>query len=63
MKNINTDWSKTMHMYGRYKEEIPSLTFEYEDTTLWGKGFDKERIVNNYLELQSMLHKAGLSHL
>ncbi|MDP2276693.1 MAG: radical SAM protein [Nitrospirota bacterium] len=63
MKNINTDWSKTMHMYGRYEEEIPSLTFEYEDTTPWGKGFDKERIVSNYLELQSRLHKAGLSHI
>jgi len=63
MKNINTDWSKTMHMYGRYKEEIPSLTFEYEDITPWGKGFKQDKIVNNYLELQARLHKAGLSHL
>ena len=64
MKNIGTDWSKTMHMYGRYKEEIPSLTFEYDAVNPWGgKGMTREQIVANYLELQSRLHKAGISRL
>jgi len=63
MKNITTDWSKTMHMYGRYGEEIPSLTFEYQDIAPWGKTFSQKQIVDNYLELQQRLQKAGLSRL
>jgi radical SAM superfamily enzyme YgiQ (UPF0313 family) len=60
IKCINTDWTKTMHMYGRYEHEIPTLTFEYEENTPWGKGLSNERIVNNYMELQERIKQYGL---
>lgn len=63
IKRVNTDWSRTMHMYGRYTEEVPRLTFEYEEHTPWGKGFSSERIINNYLELQTRLREHGLGSL
>lgn len=59
IKKINTDWDKTRHMHGRYEKEIPTLTFEYEENTPWGKGFSKEKIVDNYLELQERIKKSG----
>ncbi|MDD5688015.1 MAG: radical SAM protein [Elusimicrobia bacterium] len=63
IKKINTDWTKTMHMYGRYENEMPTLTFEYKEHAPWGKGFNKEKIINNYLELQTKLKEAGLAHI
>jgi len=57
IKNIKTDWSKTMHMYGRYEDEIPSPTFEYEKNTPWGISFSNEEIVKNYLELQERVNE------
>ncbi|MBR9705311.1 B12-binding domain-containing radical SAM protein [Candidatus Pacearchaeota archaeon] len=60
MKWINTDWSKTMHMYSRYDKELPSLTFEYEKDLPWGnKSISKEQIVKNYLKLQDMIIKSN----
>ena len=59
IKKVTTDWSRTMHMYGRYDKETPSLTFEYEDVTPWGKGFTPRRIVDNYLELQDRIKEHG----
>jgi len=61
IKRIDTDWAKTMHMFGRYEHETPTLTFEYEERTPWGKGFSSERIINNYTELQTKLRESGLS--
>lgn len=63
IKHVNTDWSKTMAMFGRYEDETPTLTFEYEEQAPWGKGFSKERIINNYLELQTKLRESKLSTL
>ncbi|UCE36106.1 MAG: hypothetical protein JSW00_11170, partial [Thermoplasmata archaeon] len=63
IKRVNTDWTKTMHMYGRYEHEIPTLTFEYDEHTRWGKGFSNERIVNNYMELQERIKQYGLGPL
>lgn len=63
IKNVTSDWSKTMHMYGRYENELPSLTFEYEKQTPWGKSFSNDRIINNYLELQTRLKEHGLARL
>jgi len=60
IKHIRTDWEDTMHMFGRYEHETPALTFEYEEQTPWGKGLSKERIVNNYMELQRRLKEHGL---
>ena len=59
IKKINTNWDETRHMHGRYEKEIPALTFEYEENTPWGKSFSKEKIVNNYLELQARIIKSG----
>ena len=53
IKSIRTDWSDTRHMHGRYDHEVPTLTFEYEATTPWGKSLNKDQIVNNYLEFQN----------
>jgi hypothetical protein len=46
-------------MHGRYEEEIPSLTFEYDENTPWGKGQSSEKIVKNYLDLQSLIKDGG----
>ncbi len=60
IKEIKVDWNKTMHMYSRYKNEMPTLSFEYHDQTPWGKGMASQKIINNYLELQSRLQKHNL---
>ncbi len=61
IKSINTDWSKTMHLYGRYEKEKPNLTFEYEKNTSWGESMSGEEIINNYLELQNKLIENNLT--
>ncbi len=63
IKNITTDWTKTMHMFGRYEHETPTLTFKYNKQTPWGKAFRNDQILNNYLELQEKLREANLSSL
>ncbi|MFA5083876.1 MAG: radical SAM protein [Candidatus Paceibacterota bacterium] len=63
IKYIDTDWVRSMHMFGRYEHEAPTITFEYKKQTPWGKGFSKEKIVNNYLELQKRLKENGLARL
>ncbi|CAA7618443.1 radical SAM protein [Magnetospirillum sp. UT-4] len=63
IRAIQTDWRKTMHMYGRYDDEIPSLTFEYERDAPWGRAFSNREIVDNYLELQARLRNKGLASL
>jgi anaerobic magnesium-protoporphyrin IX monomethyl ester cyclase len=63
IKSINTDWSKTRHMHGRYDPEVPSLTFEYEEVTPWGRSLTGEQIVRNYVEFQSRLREHHLSTL
>ncbi len=62
IKEISTDWKHNHHMYGRYNEELPkAVTFEYEKQTKWGRGFSKEEIMRNYIELQTRLREKGLS--
>lgn len=63
IRYIDTDWDKSMHMFGRYEDESPTITFEYDSHTPWGKGFAKEKIINGYLELQTKLRESGLSAL
>lgn len=60
-KCLTTDWSKTMHLFGRYEDEKPTLTFEYAEHTPWGRSMSKEKIVANYLELQRRLKEYGLA--
>lgn len=63
IKNITTDWDKTMHLYSRYEDETPELTYEYREDAPWGKSLSKETIVKNYLELQKRLGECGLNKL
>ena len=63
IKKVNTDWSKTMHMIGRYSNEMPSLTFEYAEESPWGRNFSGERIMQNYMELQKRLKENNLATL
>lgn len=63
IQSVTTDWNRTMHMFGRYKDEIPTLTFEYEKETPWGKGMSNEQIINNYLELQKRIKENNLGPL
>ena len=59
IKKIETDWSKTMHMFSRYEMETPELTFEYERDAPWGKSLSNEEIIHNYLELQDKIQEYG----
>jgi len=58
-KYINTDWDKTMHLFSRYKDELPTLTFEYCENTPWGRGHSRDEIIKNYLELQRRIIESG----
>lgn len=61
IKKISTDWEKTMHNFGRYEHEIPTLTFEYEKQAPWGETFSNEELINNHIELQTRLRENNLS--
>ncbi len=60
---IETDWAKTMHLFGRYEFEKPTLTFEYKETTPWGRALTPEEIIGNYVELQARLREHQMSHI
>lgn len=60
IKSVTTNWSRTMHLFSRYDEEKPSLTFEYDEVTPWGASFTPQRIAANYLELQDRIKEAGM---
>ncbi|MBN1384040.1 MAG: radical SAM protein [Elusimicrobia bacterium] len=63
IKHINKNWKNTMHMFSRYENETPTLTFEYDKQTPWGRGFDGKEIVSNYLELQNRIKENGMGPL
>lgn len=63
IREVQTDWSNTRHMHGRYDHEVPRLTFEYEEVTPWGKSLSNDQIVSNYMEFQTRLSEHGLNHL
>jgi len=63
IKSVNKDWDKTMHLYSRYDKEDPTLTFEYENKTPWGRGMNNEEIVANYLQLQDKIKDGGYGPL
>ncbi len=60
LKEVSKDWDKTMHLFNRYSDERPTLTFSYDESSPLGKGRSPERIVNDYLELQRRLKENGL---
>lgn len=59
IKNITSSWETTMHMWGRYNKEKPTLTFEYEKNAPWGKTLSSEEIIDNYLDLQERVKEHG----
>ena len=61
IKSVNKDWDNTMHLFNRFDDEMPKLTFEYKEQVPWGKGFSNERIINNFLELQSRIKDLNLN--
>ncbi len=63
IRRIETDWSNTRHMHGRYEHEVPRLTFAYEDMTPWGPSLSQDQIVKNYMEFQARLGEHGLNRL
>lgn len=62
-KWVGRDWERTMHVYSRYDQERPELTFAYQECSPWGSAFTNEQIVANYLELQQRLKEAGMASL
>ncbi len=63
IKPLKVDWSRTMHMFSRYGGEIPTLTFEYEPQTPWGRAPSNQKIIENYLELQQRIKENGYGPL
>lgn len=61
IKSLDTDWEKSMHLFGRYGHEQPTLTFEYEKRAPWGRGANAKEIIENYLELQNRLREHKMS--
>lgn len=57
MKNIKTDWDKTMH----HGKKLPMLTFEYEEIAPWGRSLSSKQILDNYFELRKRLAEKNLS--
>lgn len=53
-----TDWEKYRQAFGRFdSNEYPTMIFYYKE----GFGMDKETILNNYIELQTIFRKRGLN--
>lgn len=59
---LEKDWRKYHTAFGRFDaQEKPSIVFEYNKNTPWGEGRDKNRIVEDYFELQSIMRNRGLN--
>ena len=63
IKSVETDWTKNNHLFGRYGLEVPTLTFEYNCDTPWGKAPSQEEIIKRYMELQGWLRDRNISSL
>ena len=63
IRSVTSDWEKTMHLHGRYENERPTLTYEFEEAPAWGTPLKSDTIVNNYLEIQSRIKDGGYGPL
>ena len=63
MEWVTHDWKKTMHLFSRYENEKPQLSFRYKKDAFWGKSLTNEQIVDNYLELQKRVKENGYGPL
>lgn len=61
IKQLFTDWKNMMNLQNRYESEDIKLTFEYEEKTPWGRGFSREQIIRNFVELQKRIREKGMS--
>lgn len=56
-----TDWEKYHVIFGRFDpSELPKMVFHYKDDCPWGKGNNREKILQNYIELQTNLRDRKL---
>ena len=56
-------WEKYRSVFGRFDEnELPNMTFHYNEITPWGNQMSKDEIVQNYIELQAILRDRGLNY-
>jgi len=56
------DWSNYYTAFARFDPtELPMMVFNYDQITPWGKGKTKEKILADYLELQSILRERKLN--
>lgn len=61
IREVLRDWKKMMHQHGKYRDELPQLTFVYEEETPWGRSMTPEQIIKNYTELLQRLRERGLN--
>ncbi len=62
IKITTYEWQKYSNLAGRYKEdELPNSLIEYDEVTPWGKGRSKERIFEDYVQLQGILRERELN--
>lgn len=62
IKLITTDWRKYRAVFGRFDAaEEPFMVYEYNEVTPWGEGMSNGRILQNYIELQTILRERRLN--
>ncbi len=55
-------WEKYRGTFGRKSDyDLPNMIFHYKDICPWGKGITKDKIINNYIELQTILRDRKLN--
>lgn len=56
------DWEKYRAVFGRFSTcESTNMVFHYKDTCPWGKGMSNDKILQNYIELQTILRDRKLN--
>lgn len=56
------DWERYHSAFGRFDEnEFPDMIFHYNEISPYGKSKSKEKIIQNYVEIQTYLRDRGLN--
>lgn len=63
IKIKNTDWGNYHTVFGRFEldEQVPPMVFSYDEAISCGKGRSEKVIINNYIELQTILRERDLN--
>lgn len=57
-----TDWTKYQSIFARFNPtEAPTIVFKYDKVMPWGMGMSKEKILENYVKIQSVLRERNLN--